>query len=506
MSLVTLHDVSVTFADPLFSGLSITVNKGDRIGLIAPNGRGKTTALRIIAGQIPPTSGDVTTARGLRCALVDQHPPADLLDHNMFDAVLDALDPDTQDCESWRAHIVLEDLQVPQQLWQRPLGQLSGGWQRVALLGRAWITEPDLLLLDEPTNHLDLQRIGVLQSWLNGPARATPLIIVSHDRAFLDAVTTHTTFLRPTQTTTFAQPYSAARAALDSRDIAEARRFDNDMAKARQIRRQAAKLKNVGINSGSDLLLTKTKQLTARADKLESQARPAPQDASAGAIRLTNAGTHAKALVTIDETQIRAGEKTLYRAGPLWIERGDRVALLGANGAGKSRLMTAVVQARTSHPDIRIAASVRMGLSDQHLSQLDVFKTPFDAITHLPDITDRSARAQLAGAGIAIAAQTAAITQLSGGQRARLAMLLLRLASPNFYVLDEPTNHLDIEGQETLEHELIAHDATAFLVSHDRAFIRNVATRFWCIDKKRLVELASPEPFFESQMQTPPPD
>ncbi|PIE10719.1 MAG: ABC transporter [Rhodobacterales bacterium] len=497
MSLITLRDVSVTFANPLFAGLSFTLNKGDRLGLIALNGRGKTTALALIAGRSDPTGGEITTARGLRIALVAQHPNESLLAQTLWDAVLSALDPDAQDTESWRAHIVLEDLEVPEELWYRTLSQLSGGWQRVALLARAWITEPDVLLLDEPTNHLDLHRIGVLQRWLSGPARGTPLVIASHDRAFLDAVTTRTLFLRPEASPAFPLPYSRARAALDEADAADARRFENDISKAKQMRKQAEKLKNVGINSGSDLLLTKTKQLTARAEKLEASARPAHQDGSSGAIRLTNAGTHAKALIALDQMEVSAGGRVLYRAGPLWVERGDRVVLLGANGAGKSRLMESVIHGSDA---IRIAPSARLGVSDQGLSQLDAFPTPMEAVTRCSDIGDRAARAHLAGAGIAITAQDASIPTLSGGQKARLAMLLLRLAQPNLYLLDEPTNHLDIEGQEALEHELIAHGATALLVSHDRAFVRQVGTRFWQITGKRLVEVDSPEPFFDSQL------
>ena len=502
MTLINLRNLGVTLGTPLFANLNLTIDKGDRIGLVAANGRGKSTLLSTIAGDTEATTGDITTARGLRIGFVAQYVPEDLLDLTLYDTVLSALVPETAEMESWRVDIVLDDLKVPPDLWQTPLSALSGGWQRVTLLARAWVTEPDVLLLDEPTNHLDLGRIGILQDWITTVARATPLMVISHDRAFLDEVTNRTLFLRAEKSHVFALPYTQARDALDELDIAAARQFENEVAKANQLRRQAAKLKNIGINSGSDLLLKKNKQLKDRADAIVSAARPAHQDKSAGQIRLTNSGAHAKALVSFEPTEISIPDgPMLYSMQASWISPGDRVVVLGANGAGKTRLLTQVISALTSdHPTIRFAPSATTGVSDQALSQLDAFKTPLQAVTSSSDIGDQNAHAQLANAGILFGMQEKPISALSGGQRSRLAMLLLRLAHPNFYILDEPTNHLDIEGQEALEHELLAHDTTALLVSHDRTFVRTVGTRFWQIIRKRLVEVDSPEPFFAEQM------
>ena len=502
MTLINLRNLGVTLGIPLFSNLNLSIEKSDRIGLIAANGRGKSTLLSAIAGEVDPTSGEITTTRGLRIALVPQDVPEHLLGLSLYDAVLSALDSEQAETESWRVDIALDDLSVPPDLWQRPLSALSGGWQRVTLLARAWVGEPDVLLLDEPTNHLDLGRIGILENWITTIARGVPILMVSHDRAFLDAITNRTLFLRSETSHVFALPYTPARDALDDMDIAAARLFENEVAKANQLRRQAAKLKNIGINSGSDLLLSKTKSLKDRADKLEAAARPAHQDKSAGAIRLTNSGGHAKALVSIEPTEVTIPDGTvLFRTPALWISPGDRVVVLGANGTGKTRLLTQVIGAlKADHPTIRVAPSAVTGVSDQALSQLESFRTPMDAVTASSDIGDQQARAQLAGAGILFGMQDKPIAKLSGGQRSRLAMLLLRLAAPNFYILDEPTNHLDIEGQEGLETELLAHDTTALLVSHDRTFVRNVGTRFWQIIRKRLIEVDSPEAFFAGQL------
>lgn len=498
MSLISAKDLSLTRSESLFRGLNFSVAKGDRLGLVAANGRGKSSLLRIVAGEEEATTGAVTRARGLVVAFASQDAPQHLLPLSLYDAVRDALAPEVAETESWRIDILLDDLYVDQAIRGRAVGSLSGGWQRTMLLARAAVVEPDLLLLDEPTNHLDIGRIGVLERFLIALPHDCAVIAASHDRAFLDDVTNRTLFLRPEESEDFSLPYSRALQALEERDAARDRQYENDMRKARALRQQAAKLKNIGINSGSDLLVTKTKQLSERADRLEERARPAHQERSAGAIRLTNSGTHAKALMAIDDTAITTPDgRLLFRTGRLWIEKGDRIALLGANGAGKTRLverLRAALGGEDQH--IRGAASLKLGNSDQALSQLDAFPTPWDAVKRSSALTDHQARAQLAGAGIGIDAQSAPVKRLSGGQRARLAMLLLLLSRPNFYLLDEPTNHLDIEGQDMLESELIEHGAACLLVSHDRAFVRAVATRFWVISGRKLVEVDDPGPIF----------
>ena len=499
MSLLAVKSLTLTLAIPLFADLTFSVEAGDRLGLIAANGRGKTSLLRSLAGQIEPTAGDITRARGTTVALVEQEAPTALLALSLHEAVAQALPDPVSDY--WRVDVMLDDLSVPHEHRDTALSALSGGWQRSALLARAAIAEPEVLLLDEPTNHLDLSRIGLLQRWLANLPRDTAVIAASHDRAFLDAVTGRSLFLRTQNSRMFALPFTRARAALDEADAAQGRQFENDLAKADQLRRQAAKLKNIGINSGSDLLITKTKQLKDRAEKIENAARPAHKDHSAGAIRLANSGTHAKALVAFADSHITTPDRRpLFKTGDKWIEKGDRVVLLGRNGTGKTQMMNAVLRAiQQGDATIKTPPTLVLGHSDQSLSHLNPKATPIDLVTAFKT-GDAPARSLLAGAGIREGAQTKPLAPLSGGQKARLAMLLLRLQQPNFYLLDEPTNHLDIEGQEALESELLTQGATCLLASHDRSFVRNVGSRFWLIDKKRLIEVDDPEAFFTGEL------
>jgi ATPase subunit of ABC transporter with duplicated ATPase domains len=497
--LINLQSLGVTLRTPLFSNLDLVIGAGDRLGLVAANGTGKSTLLRCISGDFDPTHGEITRARGARVGHVPQDAPAHLMGATLHDAVCEGLD----ESEHWRADIVLDSLAAPAELRARRLDQLSGGWRRLALLARTWVGDPDVLLLDEPTNHLDLSKILQLEAWLNELPRDIAVVVASHDRAFLDAVTNRTLFLRPERSQVYSLPYTPARAALNAADEAEARRFDKDIKTAQQLRRQAAKLHNIGVNSGSDLLITKTKQLKQRAEKLETAARPAHQERSAGAIRLDHRASQARVLMAFDDATVETPDGVaLFKTGKLFVRQGDRVVLLGANGTGKTRMIRlakAAIEGQAPSPQVKATPSLVLGYGDQGLADLDPGDTPLRAITRPFDVGDQRARALLAGAGIEILAQEKPIAQFSGGQRARVAMLVLRLIRPTFYLLDEPTNHLDIEGQEALEAELLSDEATGLIVSHDRSFVRAVGNRFWVIERKRLVETDGPEAFFAAQ-------
>jgi ATPase subunit of ABC transporter with duplicated ATPase domains len=281
-------------------------------------------------------------------------------------------------------------------------------------------------------------------------------------------------------------------------DASDAVKRERDLKEASQLRQQSAKLKNIGINSGSDLLQKKQKQLRERAEKIEARAKILHKERS-GDIRLANRGTHAKVLVSIEGLTVASPDgRKLFSVPKLHIFQGDRIVLLGRNGTGKTslvRILRRVLMAGETIEGIKATPSLVVGYMDQALDFVPENESPFDFISVLGQ-GDQRTRSLLAAAGIDPDAHWTPGSRLSHGQRARLGLLALRLMEPNFYLLDEPTNHIDIAGQEALAAEIIEHDASCVLVSHDRAFVREVSNRFLVIEKGKLVEADDPEGFF----------
>ena len=491
MSLIHLRGVGIVSPRPLFQNLDLTVQETDRIGLIAANGAGKTTLLRCLAQQADVSTGEITRRRGLRVGFVEQNVPANLLDLTLHEAVRRALPAAEREALSWKVGLVLDMLDTQPAMRERKLSELSGGWQRLALIARVWVTDPDILLLDEPTNHLDLRRLAVLEDWINHATEGVAMVIASHDRLFLDRCTNRTLFLRPEDSRLYAHPFSRARALLAEDDAARETKLAREAKEADRLRRSAGHLRNVGINSGSDTWLKKSKQLSDRAEAIEQSLRPLVQTRS-GEIRLANRGTHARVLIGMDNVPVATPDgQVLFRTGALKIFQRDRIVVTGANGVGKSlfvRLLRRATEGETVQ-GISVSPTVVVGYVDQLMSQLPPERTPHDFIAGQFRLGDQRSVSLLAGAGFDIETQRRMIARLSPGQRARLGLLALRLAEPNFYLMDEPTNHVDIAGQERLEAEILAHEATCVLVSHDRFFVRAIGTRFFHIEDARIREM-----------------
>ncbi|MDB5378049.1 MAG: transporter [Rubritepida sp.] len=490
MALITLRDLGMVTPHALFQNLTLSLGPGDRIGLVAANGAGKSTLLRCVAGQAEPDAGSVTLSRGASLGFVEQDVPPGLLGLTLAETLRRALPPAERTQEAWRVGAVLDEFATPEDLRDRPLAALSGGWQRLALLARVWITQPDVLLLDEPTNHLDLEKIALLESWIAGPAARTPMLIASHDRSFLDACANRTLFLRPGLSRIYAHPYTTARALLAGDDAAQERKQAKDTKEVTRLRRNAGELRNIGVNSGSDLLQKKSMQLRDRANRIEATLRPAHAERS-GEIRLVSRHTHAKVLAAIRDLTVTTPDgQPLFRIAKLDLRQGDRLVLLGRNGAGKTQLIRLLHRATAGPvPGVQLSPSLIPGYADQGMAHLPDSRTPHGFIAAQPGISDHRATSLLAGAGLGTEAQTRPIGRLSPGQKARLGLLALRLAEPNFYLLDEPTNHIDIPGQEQLEAELLAQGATCVLVSHDRSFVEAVGTRFLRIEQGQASEV-----------------
>ena len=501
MASLSLRNVTVIASTPLFRNLNLVIGEGDRLGLVAANGAGKSTLLRCLAGLAEPTEGEIVRSRGLRVALVEQDVPAHLSDLSLHDVLLLALLPDEREGQAWRVDMVLDEFGTPAELRTLPMRALSGGWQRLALIARAWITEPDLLLLDEPTNHLDLEKLFKLEAWVNAAGYTAPIVVASHDRDFLDACTTKTLFLRPEESVSFAHPYRRARALLDAHDAAAQTQRDRTLREVKRLRQSASALRNVGINSGSDAAQVKSAQIRRRAEALEQSVRAVHRERP-GEIRLANRGTHARVLVALENVTVQAPDgRRLFAVPKLDVAQGDRIVVLGRNGAGKSQLVR-LLHAAMHEPDklsgIRVSPSLALGHVDQDMAQLPGTSTAHDFILSRFRLGDQRSRAVLAEAGFSLERQGLPIAKLSPGQKARLGLLVLRLSEPNFYLMDEPTNHVDIPGREQLESEILDQQATCIVVSHDRSFVQTVGTRFLLIDKGRLREIDDPGVFYES--------
>jgi ATPase subunit of ABC transporter with duplicated ATPase domains len=498
MPTISLRDVGVLSPHLLFQSLTMIVGDDDRVGLIAGNGGGKTTLLRCLAGLAEPTTGEIVRSRGLRVGYVEQDVPAHLLALSLSEMVRRGLPASEREDNAWRVGVALDEFAAPDELRDRPLRELSGGWQRLALIARVWVTEPDALLLDEPTNHLDLAKIQMLEGWLG--ACRVPMLIASHDRRFLDACTTRTLFLRPGTSRLYAHPYTRARLLLAEDDAAQQAKLAKDSREVDRLRRNANELKNVGINSGSDLLLKKSKLLRDRAAALEQTLAPVHAERS-GDIRLANRGSHARLMLGLRDVEVRApDQRPLFRVAKLDVFQQDRLVLLGRNGVGKSQFVRLLREALSGRDvtGVRISPSIVLGYVDQLMSHLPDAATPHGFIAGQFRPGDQRAVSLLAGAGFTVEMQRRPIALLSLGQKARLGLLALRLTEPNLYLMDEPTNHVDIAGQERLEAEIIGQEATCVIVSHDRAFVQAIATRFLLIEGGTVAEIDSPDAYYRT--------
>jgi ATPase subunit of ABC transporter with duplicated ATPase domains len=477
---------------------------GARTALVGDNGAGKSTLLKCLLGELELNEGQIVRSRGLKVGYVPQEVPAAFLDQPLRE-VLEAALAVTDGSEDWKIDVLLDEIGLSYETSQQPFSALSGGWRRLMLIAAAIrLSEPDLLILDEPTNHLDLSNINTLEGWLADDA-SLPMLIVSHDREFLERATTRTLFLRADGAHSFAVPFVGAREALLQRDAADAKRRQLETKEIDRLEKVAARYRVWGIKNAD--FHKKAKATEKRIERIEAD-RTGAYVARERKLELHDGEIDAKIALRVENYTVKVpdGSRDLFRIERLSVAAGDRIALLGVNGAGKSTLLTALAQAfdpDQEHYDgqapIRFNPQARLVYFDQRMADLPLKMSLVDYLVAADGATTREANALLAKAGFAYARITGPIGNLSHGERARLAFLKMRLAKPNLYLLDEPTNHLDIEGQEELEAQLDASEVACLFVSHDRYFTRTAATRFIEIRKGRLIEVESPDAFFDAQ-------
>ncbi|MBI2894387.1 MAG: ABC-F family ATP-binding cassette domain-containing protein, partial [Deltaproteobacteria bacterium] len=515
MSLLQLDSVSFSFAgrDPLFESVTFSVAAGERLALVAPNGVGKSTLPKIVAGDLEPTEGRLIRRRELRLGYLRQsHEPR--LAGDVMSALLEpfrealsirdelrrALEAgdlerieETQaryeaasgyDIER-RAGRLATELGLTDADLGRPVSSLSGGERGRLALATVLTSEPELLLLDEPTNHLDLDATLRLETLLLGSPAG--VIVVSHDRAFLEATCPRIAELGEGGARLFVGPYSRyeiEREKLREKETAAFERQKDEIARTEDfIRRNIAG--------------QKTKQAQSRRKalaKVERLARPEDEWRDAGRIGLGFAPAPRTGDIVLDAQGLGAarGGRRLYEGLDLLVRRGERLAIVGPNGAGKTTLLRAL--AGRDEPDegtLRHGTNVVLAVMDQHLEALDPGRSMIEEIqTVRGDMSTDRVREYLARFRFFGEEPFRVIEGLSGGEHARLALAKMLLVPRNLLFLDEPTNHLDIPACEVLERALARFEGTIVLVSHDRALIDHVATRILWLGERGVIAMA----------------
>ena len=516
--MIKLHDISYSVEGrPLLENASATIPAGHKVGLVGRNGTGKTTLFRLIRGELSLETGSIELPRQARIGGVAQEVPGN--DISLLDTVLAA---DTEraellaeaeraddpnriaeiqtrlaDIDAWsaegRASSILKGLGFSPEKQQMPCSAFSGGWRMRVALAAVLFAQPDLLLLDEPTNYLDLEGAIWLESYLAKYPHT--VIIVSHDRGLLNRAVGSILHLEDRKLTFYQGAYDTfakTRAARLASAEAEAKRQDARRAHLQsyvdRFRYKADKAKQA---QSRLKMIAKLEPITRPQEAaLRRFSFPEPEELSPPIVRVEN-GT-----VGYEDTAI------LSRLD-LRIDQDDRIALLGQNGEGKSTL-SKLISGRLDPMAGRVVTSnkLRIGYFAQHqVDELFVDETPLDHIRRLrPEKTPAQLRAILGGFGIGAEQADTEVGRLSGGQKARLSLLLATIDAPHLLILDEPTNHLDIESREALVEALTAYSGAVVLVSHDMHLLSLVADRLWLVKGGRVTPYDDDLDTYRSQL------
>ncbi|HOU89994.1 MAG TPA: ABC-F family ATP-binding cassette domain-containing protein [Polyangiaceae bacterium] len=508
VALLDVANLAFGFAStPLVRDVTFRLEAGDRVALVAPNGTGKTTLLRLVAGELTPDTGVVVRAKGARLGFYRQSEEAgsaetvrDTLRQGF--APLVALEAEVRAAEEAAASGEPEAIarlteaterylhagadQLDRRLetiatrlgfaaadLERSTRSLSGGERGRLALGAVLAGEPELLLLDEPTNHLDLDTIRWLEGFL--AAWRGAVLVVSHDRAFLDAVCPVTLELGRRALrryeAAFSQYQILRREELERERRAAAEQA-NEVARTEEFIRR-------------NLAGQKTKQAQARRTRLEKLERvERPEDvwgrAERGRFRFAEAPRSGDVVLTAEDLSAERGGRVLFAGFTLRVRRGDRIGIIGPNGCGKTTLLS-LLSGRGAPGDrgqVRRGTNLLEGYFDQHLGSLDPSRTAVEQIrTVRADLNVDAAREYLARFRLTGDDPLRSVASLSGGEQTRVALAKLLLEPKNLLFLDEPTNHLDIPAAEILEEALVLFPGTVLFVSHDRRFLEHVSTR-----------------------------
>lgn len=497
-------------AKHVLRGVTLEVNQGDRVGLLGRNGAGKTTLFEILAGRSTGDGGERMLRKGAGVGLLDQipvfpesHRVEDVL-YSVYGDLL-ALQQEMAGlagrlAEAGQDGPTLEKYGYLQQLFEAGGGyrmeeniarvytglqldpkmrgaffnRLSGGEKTKVLLARLLLTRPDVLLLDEPTNHLDLAAIEWLEGFL-GEYGGT-VVVISHDRYFLDRVVTRIVELVDGRAEYYAGNYSFFSAEKEARQSQQQARYDAEQKKIKQLEAAARRLHDWAQQADNPNMHRQAFNLEKRAARLEKTPRPA-RDAKLRSL-FEEASFSGAEVVVLQGVAKRMGERAVLDGVDLVVRRGERVAVLGENGSGKSTLLRIITgETGIDSGSVKLGPSVRYGYLPQEVAFDDPRLTVLEMVRRTLGVEQGSARGLLAGYLFRNDDIHRQVGNLSGGEKSRLKLCLLMRQEVNLLLLDEPTNHLDTDSREWLEKALEEFGGTVLLVSHDRYFVERFAAR-----------------------------
>src|SRR5438270_2814339 len=512
MSLLHARGLPVRYGPKvLLDGASFALGHHDRAGLIGPNGSGKSTLLKILAGQIEPDRGTVQLVRKARAGYLPQElselPPGSVIDGVLasvpgrswlqgrvaaVEAGLAQTATEEEQVElggelaelheqlahheelygRHRAEEILGGLGFARSELSRPASELSGGWKMRAALAALLLQDPELLLLDEPTNHLDVPTLEWFDETLRRSRKA--LVLVSHDREFLDRHVSRVLALEPEGLRTHPGNYE---------DYLVARAAEEEQLAARAERQQKRRAQTLAFIERFRAKATKARQVQSRIKRLEKEELvEAREERATVRFRFPPAPRSGREVARLDRVTKSYGERPVYRDLSAQVLRGERITVIGLNGAGKTTLLRLL--AGELAPDggtVQLGHNVRLGYFAQHHTEpLDPSRTVLEEVARLvPDQPQSWVRSVLGAFLFSGDDVDKRIAVLSGGERARVALARLLVVPSNFLLMDEPTNHLDLDSSAALIDALTGYEGTLLFVSHNRSFVNGLATQVW---------------------------
>ena len=513
--MISVQNLCVEFsARPLFTDVSYVINKTDRIALVGKNGAGKSTMLKIIAGEQNPTSGSVAMSEDMVIGYLPQQMKVaddttvisevkkvfnkELQLHQEIEKVSGLLS-EREDYESAEYVSLIErldylnerlqmessdnmDAEIERTLtglgflredFDRPTSEFSGGWRMRIELAKILLSRPDVLLLDEPTNHLDIESVEWLEGFLQGYKGA--FIVISHDRYFLDKVTNKTFEMEAGRFRSFNGNYTAFAAQREIDKKTEDRNYENTVREIERLEGIVEQQRRWNRERNIKTAESKLKVI----EKLEKDLVKPQNDDEEIRFSFKAIQGGGNDVVMTEGLGMRFGDKRLFSNADMLITKGEKVFLLGPNGCGKTTFLKIIMgMYEPTEGEYKIGANIHTGYYDQIQENLSMDKTIFDEIyDEYPTLTQTEIRNALAVFLFRGEDVFKEIKKLSGGERARVELVKLMLKKTNLLIMDEPTNHLDIESREALESALSDYDGTILMVSHDRYFINKTADR-----------------------------